>query len=302
MLRLDAAIARPAAAQHGQATRAQLRAIGLSDEAVDVRIEAGILRVVHPGVLHHTAVPFTADSRLMAAILAAGSTAAASHRSAATLHAFEGVRRVRPELTVLGTSLPIVGGVHIHRTDTLDPVDLTRVRGIPVTTAARTALDLGAVVPFEVLERALQVALISKRLDIRALVGVLDRLGRRGRRGTAALRALVRDCLPDERIASMLEHDLHQLVLQACTVKPELQHEFVCHDGRVVRFDMAWPDRRIAVEADGHRWHATRRQLEDDLARRRSVTASAWTLLSYGWGDVHDRRSTTLAQLRSLSI
>ena len=131
---------------------------------------------------------------------------------------------------------------------------------------------------------------------------MLDRLGKPGRRGTAALRATVRGSIPDERLQSMLEHDLHELIKLAGVPAPELQYELVCADGTVVHLDFAFPELHIGAEADGRRWHATRAQLEHDLKRRRSIQASGWDHSSYGWGDVHHRKLAVIAEFRSLFV
>ena len=274
----------------------------MTDDEIDNRIRAGLLRSIHPGVVHHAAAPFTDLSRLLAAVLASGPTAVASHRSAAALHRFEGIRRIRPELTVCDTTKPKARETTVHRTDTLDRVDRCVIAGIPTTGPARTLLDLGAVVPFEVVEHAAEVAVIDKRVTERDLVAVLDRLGKPGRRGTAALRAVVRASIPDHKLESMLELDLGKLLARAGTPPPALQYELVCTDGTDVRLDFAWPELRIAVEADGHRWHATRRRLERDRARRRSIQASGWSHYAYGYGDVHDHPTETIAELRSFFV
>jgi very-short-patch-repair endonuclease len=300
MLRLDAALARPAAKQHGLATRDQLRSAGLTDRQVDLRIESGLLRVVHTGVLHHAAAPFTAKSRLLAGVLACGPTAVGSHRSAATVHGFEGIHRARPEITVCDTTKPRLRDATIHRTDTLESVDRTIVDGIPVTSKARTILDLGAVVPFEVVERVVDVAVVRDQVSEVSLVSAIDRLGRSGRRGTAALRAILLAGLPDDKLASVLEHDLHQLIRKAAVPSPVLQFPLVCADGRTVYLDFAWPSLRIAVEADGHRWHSSRKQLAHDRVRRRAIQASGWEHYDYGWGEVHDDAHAVVGEIARL--
>ncbi|MCU1485696.1 MAG: hypothetical protein JWN67_2442 [Actinomycetia bacterium] len=299
MQRLDAALARPAAKQLGLATRSQFLALGATDEVIERRLDAGVVRAIHPGVYLYASWPFTHETRQLAAVLACGPTAVLSHRSAAVLHGFEGIRRVRPELTVVGTRLPLLDDVTLHRTDTLDPIDRSQVGVLPVTSKARTLLDLGAVVPFELVYEAVHAACVEKLVTHQELLSVLDRVGKRGRRGTASLRAILREALPDERLASMLERDLLALIRRAGVPEPELQHRLVCADGRVVVLDFAWPALKFAIEADGHRWHATPKKLEADNARRRSIRATGWTLDAYGFGDVHARASKVLAEIRA---
>jgi hypothetical protein len=299
MLRLDAALARPAADQLGLATRSQLLAIGATDDVIRRRLASGLMRAIHPGVYLHASWPFTHETRLLAAALACGPTAVLSHRSAAAAHRFDGIRRVRPEITVVGTVLPQLDGVTLHRTDTLEAIDRSVVGALPTTSPARTLLDLGAVVPFEVVHEVVHAAFVAKLVTHRELLSVLDRVGKRGRRGTASLRAILREELPDERLASMLERDLLRLIHLAGGPPPELQHRLVCTDGRAVILDFAWPDLRFAIEADGHRWHSTPKKLEADNARRRSIRATGWTLDAYGFGDVHARKHAVVDEIRS---
>lgn len=137
---------------------------------------------------------------------------------------------------------------------------------IPVTTLPRTLLDLGAVVPFEVVDKAAEDAMITSGVSAVELICVLERVGRRGRRGTAALRAVVRSSLPPEGIESRLELDLLRLVERCPVPAPVLQHPIVV-DGRCFRLDAAWPNHSSAVEGDGRRWHSTRDEFERDLTR-----------------------------------
>ena len=300
MLRLDAAIARPAVKQLGLATRKQLHDAGLSDEAIDDRVAAAVFRQIHRGVFLHANLPCTERTRLLAGVLACGEGAVGSHRSAAMVHAFDGVVRYRPEILVVGTALPRLSGATLHRTKLLDPADRVVVDQIPVTSRARTLLDLGAVLPFEVVEHIVQVACVQKQVSERDLLAVLDRVGRRGRNGTAVLRAVVLQSIPDERLASMLEHDLHQLIVRSGIPMPELQFPVTLDNGDVVYLDFAWPDWMLAVEADGHRWHATRKALERDHARSRAIQRLGWDHHRYGWNDVHTHAQEVIAELRAL--
>ncbi len=119
-----------------------------------------------------------------------------------------------------------------------------------MTALPRTLLDLGAVVPFEVVEeKAAQDAMITSAVSAVELICVLERVGRRGRRGTVALRAVVRSSLPPEGIESRLELDLLRLVERCPVPAPVLQHPIVV-DGRCFRLDAAWPDLLVAVEGD----------------------------------------------------
>jgi hypothetical protein len=297
MSEADALLARLVAGQNGVLQNHQLTDLGLGRGYRQRRRDEGVLLPVHRGVLRHAAVPPSWLGRVHAALLAAGSDAVASHRTAARLHGFAGVPGWRPELTTWATDQPKHSGMTVHRTTLLTPQDRCVVQGVASTTPARTLLDLGAVLPYQKVAYATEDAVIRKIASHEHLFSVLDRVGGRGRRGTATLRAILRAGLPDEKVQSMLEHRLHQLIKELRLPVPELQFELVCADGRVVRLDFAWPALMITTEADGLRWHGTSAKFRQDLARSRSIQASGWAHHRYGWGDLIDDRLATALEL-----
>jgi hypothetical protein len=123
------------------------------------------------------------------------------------------------------------------------------------------------------------------------VVATLERLGGPGRRGARALRRVVGQLVPPEDLDSRLEHDLLRLIRAAGAPPPVTQLEAVVGGGRHVEFDFAWPDRRLAVEADGHRWHATSADFQRDLARHDAVTTAGWRLYRFGWAEVTSGRT-----------
>jgi hypothetical protein len=257
----------------------------------------GLFVPVHTGVYRHVAVLFDARARLLAAVWGAGAVAMASHRSAAWLWELRDVPRWRPEVTVAGRSRRSPTRVTVHRTDRLEPADIAHCGGIPVTTVPRTLLDLGGVVDPPVVRQATQDAVIRGLVAPEDLLCVLERVGRRGRRGTAALRGVVATSFLDERLESRLEQELFELVLRCEVPPPVPQYELRCIDGRRVRLDFAWPDAGVAVEADGRRWHATTADFERDRARANSITASGWSLYRFGWADVRERRAGVVGSI-----
>jgi very-short-patch-repair endonuclease len=297
MRRADVRLAEVAARQLGLVRRQDIAAIGVSDRELEHLVGLGLLEGVHTGVYRHVAVPFDGRARVLAAVWGAGAVSVASHRSAAWLWELRDVPRWRPEVTVAGRSRRSPTRVTVHRTDRLEPADVTTCGGIPVTTVPRTLLDLGGVADHPVVRQATQDAVIRGLVQVEDLLCVLERVGRRGRRGTAALRGAVETSFLDERLESKLEQELFETILRCEVPPPVLQHEMRCADGRRVRLDFAWPAEQVAVEADGRRWHATTADFERDLARSNSITASGWALYRFGWSDVRDRRAGTVASI-----
>ena len=152
---------------------------------------------------------------------------------------------------------------HPHRA-VLPPDERTTKDGIPVTTPARTLLDLAAVTQRHELDRALNEA------EIQRLPGpqhLLDRYPRH--RGTRNLRALLlnarrstRSPLEDEFLAFV---DAHQLP------RPETN---VIIEGYEV--DAVWREQRLIVELDGYATHGTRQAFERDRIRDRRLAAKGW--------------------------
>jgi hypothetical protein len=249
----------------------------------------GVLVPIHRGVYRHAATAPSWKTRLHGAVLASGEGALASHRSAARLHGLRDVPLYRPEVTVVGTMKPRHDALHVHRAKTIDPLDRAVVDSIPVTGSALTLLNLGAVLPFEVVALATQDAIIRNVVSTLDLVCVLERAGGRGKPGTAALRAIVDSALPSDVLESRLEADFERLIKTMAVPAPQWQYSFTCDDGLDVRFDAAWPDIKVAAEVDGRLWHSTKKDFEADMARRRSIMLSGWALYSFGYTDVRQR-------------
>lgn len=293
-------MARRAGAQHGVVTTQQAYEAGASVAQLHALVQAGVLRRLHQGTFRHVAGEHSWRTKLLAACLSCGSTAVASARSAARLCDLRDVPRWRPEVTVLDTTYPKLRGVVVHRTNRLDPEDVTVIDGIPSTSVPRTLLDLGALLPVAVLTKVVEDARFRELTSVEELLCTLERLGRPGRRGARSLRAAVVAAVPAEELESRLGLALARLLRDAGGPSPVAQHELVLPDGRTVRFDFAWPDRKLAVEADGFRWHTTKAGFERGLVRARSVAVAGWELHPFGWTDVHRHRATTLAELRRI--
>jgi predicted transcriptional regulator of viral defense system len=143
---LDARAAPVFARKYGLLTGEQGRSLGFTRDAIRHRVATCIWVRVLPGVYRLAAVPQSWKQRLLAACLWSGS-GVASHRSAGALYGFDGFRAGLIEITAGLNAAPARTGIVLHRSGQLGPADRTRLHGIPVTTVARTLVDLGAVSP-----------------------------------------------------------------------------------------------------------------------------------------------------------
>src|SRR4051812_19124047 len=99
----DREIGRLASRQHGVVSRVQLRALGLSDDAIDRRLAAGRLHAVHRGVYAVGHSVLARRGLWLAAVLACGPGAVLSHAAAAALWELRAFGGVRTDVTVPGS-------------------------------------------------------------------------------------------------------------------------------------------------------------------------------------------------------
>ena len=186
---VDAVIAALAERQHGVVARRQLVALGLSRREIERRIEQGRLHLLHAGVYAVGHRVLSPHGRWMAAVLAAGPDAVLSHRSAAALWGLRATSRTRIEVTAPRDLRPRKG-LHPHCA-VLPDDERTIHQGIPVTTPARTLLDLAGVLERQALDRALDEA---EALRLPGPAALLERYPRK--RATATLTSSPRAAQP----------------------------------------------------------------------------------------------------------
>ena len=294
---MDVQLNRLAAGQYSLASRSQALDLGMTSRQLHDRLESGLLIPVHKGVYRLVGPPLTTMQALLAACMAAGD-GVASHRSAAAVWALRGVETTTPEISVLGSRRPELRGVLVHRTDRMDDIDVSRRQRLPVTTPARTLLDLGAVVPTPVVESALEDALMRRLVTFRLLINTLERLAGKGRRGAAVLRALVEERDPATApTESVLEDALVRVLRRGGLPEPVRQYEV-----GGVRLDIAYPAVRLGIEADSRIWHGGRLDVERNSDKANVLVAHGWRVLHFGWRHIrHGAAEVVSAVARELA-
>jgi len=275
----DRALARIARRQHGLISRAQAHTAGLSDAQLLHRVHRASWRRVLPGVYAFAGAPVTYQQRVLAACLATGPHAAASHETAAHLLGLspftrppERVHLLAPAAHSARTPLATV-----HRTLALPPSDICMVARIPVTRPARTLLDIAGHVPRATLEEAVDDAVIRRLTSLDRLGRRLDELRASGRPGSRAVGEVLATWT-DDMPQSLAEMRLVRRLVAGGVPQPTLQHE-VWHAGRLVaRLDLAWPDAKVGYELDSRRWHSSPAAHQRDVVRHNQLRALGWTV------------------------
>lgn len=276
---LDRAVAARAVRQHGLFTDHQAAAAGATPAATRHRLQRGRWTTVAPGVRRLAGVPVTWRSHVLAAILAAGPGAAASHRTSATLAELDGCRPGKPEISVPRGRRARVLGARVHESTDMHLADVRIVDGIPTTGVARTILDLGAVVSKPAVHVALDSALRRRRTTWEELLDTLVAHARRGRRGVGSLRAILAAHFGEVESDSDAERLVAVVLMEAGLPAPVLQHA-VEMDGRHVELDLAYPAERVGIEYDG-RGHLEIERWEADHPRQNAIVLDEWRLLRY---------------------
>src|SRR5829696_171476 len=167
LVHTDVEMAALAGRQYGIVASRQL---GFTANAVGTRVATGRLHRVHRGVYAVGHLGLGQEARWLAAVLACGDGAVLSHRSAGTLWGIRLGELFRPEVT---TEHPRRLATITSRRAMLAPADRTTHRGIPVTSPARTLVDLAHLLNHDELTRALREAMFRRLYDPKAIEDAL---------------------------------------------------------------------------------------------------------------------------------
>jgi hypothetical protein len=259
-----------AAREHGVLAHWELAGLGLSPSAIKRWVAAGRLHRLYRGVyaVGHPAV--TGHGRWMAAVKACGPGAALSHQSGAALSNLR--RSASPIIHVTTPRRASPRGIRVHRVRPLHPDDVAIVDRVPVTSIARTLLDLADVLPLRQLIRAIEQAERLQLFDLRAIEQLLARSnGRRVKTLRSAIAAVNGE---PPRVNSDWERDLLDFCEDHDIPKPELN---VIVEGYEV--DALWRARKLIVELDSYAFHRSLRAFEDDRRKYAALQLAGYIVL-----------------------
>jgi very-short-patch-repair endonuclease len=256
-------LARLATRQHGVVSSRQLQALGFARKTIVADVKRGRLRPLHRTVYAVGHEALTWEGWCVAAV-AANAPSVASHWSAAWLW---GLMRSRPSgkfhVTATTRRHPRKE-FHVHFA-ALAEEDKTVLDGIPVTSVARTALDLAALDPGGTSARLKRLEDGEHRLDLREFEALLGRS--KGHKGWAALAQAVDLYRPDPTVTrSGLERRFRALIRRSGLPAPSTNFVVGGYE-----LDCYWPEHLLAFELDTYGTHGSRLSFEEDRKRQRKL-------------------------------
>ncbi len=270
--------------QAGVISRDQALRAGLTDRQVDHRIHTGEWLRVHPSVYRLAVVVPSAESSVRAASLWLGPTAALTGMAAGWWWELLDEPPATWEFTSRRSHPDRRLGVRTTRTF-VDPSDLTRHRSLP--TISRPLATLRSAIQLERLQPGRGITLID-RVKQRRLVDQrdLERAFRRnaGTWGTRAMRRLL-DRTGD-RAHSELERLAVRLLRDAGITGFVVNWRTTLSSGRPVELDIAFRQRRLAIELDGYAYHSSPESHRSDLHRANDLMADGWVIRRFTYADL----------------
>lgn len=236
-------------------------------------------RAIFPGIYVATDTQPSLCERSFAAWLWSGRVGVLAGLAASALHGAKWINADIPiDLICDKPRAPV--GVSTRR-DRLSDREIQRVRGLPVTTPARTAFDLGRRAPVGIAVARLDALMSATGVTVEAIQDVARSHPRR--RGLRRLEAVLD--LVDPGAQSPKETWLRLLLIEVGLPRPRTQIPVRAPDGSTYYLDMGWEDVKVAVEYDGDHHRTDRVQYARDIRRIEALTALGWLVVRVVAGD-----------------
>jgi hypothetical protein len=270
------------ASRHRVVTARALYGLGVSRSAVSRWVARGRLRREHRGVYVYGNGELSQEGRLYAAAIAIGEDAVVSHLSAAVLQGFWPYNAPSLVDITVPRRVPSRRRIRIHQVTELPPQAITNHSDIPVTTPARTILDLAATLHSDnAFRRVVHEAQVQEKVTI----DQLQLEARTGRPGSPRLAAEIADGARPTR--SGFEDWAVQLFRRPgfppfqTNVHPPGTPDWV-------EVDVLFPVHKLVIELDGDRFHSTSFRREFDARKQAIVEAAGYRVLRVSEDDGED--------------
>jgi very-short-patch-repair endonuclease len=271
----------------------QLRDLGYGDERIRKWVQRQRLLPLFHTVYGFGHAKLCREGWFIAAVLAAGEGSVLSHRTAAFHWGLLDERGSLIDVTTPRRSQDGLAGIRLHRPRVLSALDVTSYRDIPVTTVARTLIDLAHGEPDWVVRRAWDQAEMARRLDPLEVAEAIERAGpRRGIRKVKRLLFLTRP-RGIERTKSGLEIKFLRLADSTDLPTPEVNEKICGWEA-----DFFWRDQRLIVETDGGEYHRTALRRLRDAERDRVHRRAGYAVIRIADIELNDRPAEVVNTVR----
>lgn len=287
-------------------TTAKWRAAGLSADQMRSLLRSGDLIRMRYGVYAtRSAVAWAMDDPrrrhallVFAATTSVGLDVVASHHSAALMHGLDLLTPAPADVVTLTgpaerrSNRPDSAGIVFHM-GALPPAHVTKCLGAPVTTVARTVVDLGRTLTFT---DAVVVADSALRLGKTAkpeLSGVAAACAR----WPGVAQACQAIGFADDRAESVLESCARVVFHERGLEAPDLQVDFR-GEGFSFRGDFYWARWRTIAEADGMGKYENPERARDQLRRDRLLRDAGYKVIHFTWRELFDTPEAVIARIR----
>ncbi len=231
----------------------------------------------------------------MAAVLSGGLHALLSHLSAARLVGLLAASPAKPSAAPVNVSIPGIGrarrrGVRYYRTAALGDDERTVMDGIPVTTPARTLVDIAGILGVREIEQAVATAERERLISAHELAGLPERYP--NRRGMAALRGVLRELAEPAFTRSPAERAAVELFVDAGFPRPHTNVPY-----GLFELDIFWPELGVAVEIDGWTHHSSRSRFDADRRKGLWLESRGIEVIRLSWRQITREPVRTVAEL-----
>jgi len=235
---------------------------------------------------------------VLAVTTSVGRDSVASHHSAALIHGLDLLTLGPADVVMLTgpksrrSNWPDSAGI-AFRVAALPPEHVTKCLSAPVTTVARTVVDLGRALPFTDAVVVADSALRLGKTDKQELSRVADACVR-WPGVTRACRAVT---FADERAESVLESCARVVFYERGLEAPDLQAEFR-GEGFVYRGDFYWARYRTIAEADGMAKYEDPSRARDQLRRDRLLRDAGHKVVHFTWRELFETPEVVITRIR----
>ncbi|HZB42494.1 MAG TPA: type IV toxin-antitoxin system AbiEi family antitoxin domain-containing protein [Ilumatobacter sp.] len=300
MTNTERRIAALSAGQLGVFNRAQATDAGLSNRQLRSRVRSGSLVQTGPNSFRVAGAPSTLRSQLVELVLDVGEPIWVCGPTAAAISGFHGYTLRRPFHVLIDAERNVRrSGAVIHRSEVVDPIDREQLEGLPITSPARTLIDLARHASPAQLEAAIEHAFADRLVSEDHLHQRIGALRSKGRYGIPLLLAVLERREITRGGDSWLEREYLSLLHRAGIQRPETQVVLARSLDHAVRVDCWFRDTNIVVELLGYRFHRTKTQMNHDAARHNALMSAGKLVYQFTYEHVTTTPDAVVEQTRA---